>query len=74
MRLPSLTPKQLLRVFLHADFIVDHQSGSHLVLRHPDGRRTLIAIHARELKRGTLIGIIKQAGYTIDEFLELLKQ
>ena len=73
MRLPSYTPKQLLRVFLRAGFVVDHQSGSHAVLRHPDGRRTVIAIHARELKRGTLNGIIKQAGYSIEEFLELSK-
>ena len=72
MRLPSFTPKQLIRVFLRAEFVVDHQSGSHVVLRHPDGRRTVIALHNRELKRGTLLGIIKQAGYTTQEFLELV--
>ena len=72
MRLPSVTPKQLIRVFLRAGFVIDHQSGSHVVLRHPDGRRTLIAVHNRELKRGTLLGIIKQAGYSAEDFLELL--
>ena len=72
MRLPSFKPKQLLRVFLRAGFMIDHQSGSHVVLRHPDGRRTVIAVHNRELKRGTLLGTIKQAGYTPEEFLELL--
>ena len=61
-----------MRVLLRAGFVVDHQAGSHAVLRHPDGRRALIAIHARELKRGTLMGIIKQAGYTLEEFRELL--
>lgn len=72
MRLPSLTPKQLIRIFLRAGFAIDHQTGSHVVLRHPDGRRALIAVHPRELKRGTLVGIIKQAGYTVEDFLELL--
>jgi len=72
VRLPSLTPKQLIRIFLRAGFAIDHQTGSHVVLRHPDGRRALIAVHPRELKRGTLVGIIKQAGYTVEDFLELL--
>jgi len=74
VRIPSLTPKQLIRVFVRAGFVADHQTGSHLVLRHPDGRRALVAVHPRELKRGTLLGIIKQAGYTTEEFLELLKR
>ena len=74
MRLPSFTPKRLIRVFLHLGFLLDHQTGSHLALRHPDGRRTVIAVHNRELKRGTLLGIIKQAGYSVEEFIELLRE
>ena len=72
MRLPSLTPKQLLRVFLRGGFVVDHQLGSHMTLRHPDGRRTVIPMHNRDLKRGTLSGIIKQAGYSTKDFINLL--
>ena len=72
MRLPSFKPKDLVRTFIRLGFHIDHQSGSHVVLRHPDGRRTVIALHAKELKRGTLVGIIKQAGYTPDEFAQLL--
>ena len=72
MRLPSFTPKRLIRAFLGAGFVIDHQSGSHVVLRHTDGRRAVIPLHNRDLKRGTLLGIIKQAGYSVDEFLERL--
>ena len=72
MRLPSFTPKRLARVFFRAGFDIDHQTGSHVTLRHTDGRRALIPMHNRELKRGTLIGIIKQAGYTVEDFHELL--
>ena len=73
MRLPSFTPKQLIRAFLRIGFVVDRQTGSHVTLRHADGRRAVIALHNRELKRGTLLGVIKQAGYTTEEFLELLQ-
>ena len=73
MRPPSFTPKHLIRVFRRAGFVVDHQTGSHVALSHPDGRRTVIAVHPRELKRGTLVGIMKQAGYTVEDFLELLR-
>jgi len=72
LRVPSFTPKQLIGVFIKTGFSIDHQSGSHVVLRHPDGRRAVIAMHNRELKRGTLMGIIKQAGYTIQEFIDIL--
>lgn len=72
MRLPSLTPKKLSRVFQQAGFLIDHQSGSHMTLRHPDGRRAVVPIHNRDLKRGTLLGIIKQAGYTTGDFAKLL--
>ena len=67
-----MTPKQLVRIFLRTGFVTDHQTGSHVVVRHPDGRRTVMPLHTRELKRGTLIGILKQAGYTVNEFLTLL--
>ena len=73
MRLPSFTPKRLVRAFQSLGFVIDHQSGSHVVLYHREGRRAVIALHNRELKRGTLVGIIKQAGYTPEEFLELLQ-
>jgi predicted RNA binding protein YcfA (HicA-like mRNA interferase family) len=73
VRLPSFTPRRLIRTFQHLGFLIDHQSGSHVVLYHPEGRRAVIALHSRELKRGTLVGIIKQAGYTPEEFLDLIK-
>lgn len=72
MRIPSLTPRQLIRILCRAGFVVDHQTGSHVTLLHPDGRRALVPVHHRELKRGTLFGIIRQAGYATTEFLELL--
>jgi predicted RNA binding protein YcfA (HicA-like mRNA interferase family) len=48
------------------------QSGSHVVLRHPDGREVVVPNHTRELKRPTLLGIIRQAGLTPDTLQDFL--
>jgi len=72
-RLPTLTPRQVVAALLRACFEELSQTGSHLHLRHPVTKhRTLVAIHARDLKRGTLSRIIKQAGLTEEEFRSLL--
>jgi predicted RNA binding protein YcfA (HicA-like mRNA interferase family) len=47
------------------------QRGSHLKLRHADGRTVIVPLH-RELARGTLRSILRQAGLTADEFVALL--
>lgn len=78
MKLPSLTPKEVLRVLTskEAGFYTCHRSssGSHIHLCHPDDPTILVDIpmHARDLKRGTLHSILKQAKLSRQEFLELL--
>lgn len=77
-RLPSLTPRQVLQALTRKDagFYICHTTskGSHVHLCHPDDPtiRVDIAMHARELKRGTLTAILKQAKLTQREFIELL--
>jgi Predicted periplasmic or secreted lipoprotein len=73
-RLPSLRPKEVLRALEKAGFYVHHISGSHYGLKHPkDGRlRVTLPWHHKDLKRGTLGSIVKQAGLTTQQFLELL--
>jgi len=73
-RLPSLTPSELVAALKRAGFAVipDRGRGSHSVLAHPDGRDVVVAMHARELKRGTLVAIVKQAGFTQEEFQRFL--
>jgi len=51
-----------------AGFQVRRQSGSHVVLRHPDGRQTYVAIHTKDLPIGTLKNILRQANLTLEEF------
>ncbi len=74
-RLPALKSKDVLRLLQREGFVVHHVSGSHYVLKH--SRKTNLRVtlpwHGRDLKRGTLGSIIQQAGYTVSEFLDLLK-
>ena len=73
-RLPSLTPAKVAAALKRAGFVVvpDRGRGSHRVLAHPDGRVVVVAMHSKEMKRGTLGAVVKQAGFTQDEFLKLL--
>ena len=50
---------------------LDHQTGSHLILRHPTARRLTVPNH-RELAKGTLRALIREAGLTKEEFSRLL--
>lgn len=73
-RLPSLKPREVLRAVTRAGFFVHHVSGSHYILKHPDqpARRVTLPFHNKDLKRGTLLAIIDEAGLTAEGFMELL--
>ena len=73
-RLPSLRSKEVIRALERAGFFVTRTSGSHcrLVHRTDPTRKVTVPMHNEDLKRGTLRGIIAQAGLTVPEFLELL--
>ena len=63
--------RELLGKLQHAGFVVKRQSGSHVVLRHPDGRQTYVAMHPGDVPSGTLRSILKQAGLTEDQLRQL---
>jgi len=52
-------------------FEIKRQSGSHVVLRHPDGRQTYVSIHTKDIPIGTFKSILKQSGITREEFKKL---
>jgi predicted RNA binding protein YcfA (HicA-like mRNA interferase family) len=51
MKLPALTGKQIVEILKKAGFEEVRQKGSHVFLRHPDGRRTVVPVHAGEFYR-----------------------
>jgi predicted RNA binding protein YcfA (HicA-like mRNA interferase family) len=54
-------------------YVVDRQRGSHVILRQTEvpHRRLTIPDH-KELRKGTLRAILRQAGLSVDEFVALL--
>lgn len=70
-RLPVCSGQDAVRAFQKLGYRVDHQTGSHIILRHPQMRRLTVPNH-RELAKGTLRALIREAGTTKDEFEGLL--
>ncbi len=54
-RLPSLNGEQIVKALGKAGFQVLRQKGSHIYLKHPDGRATVVPVHKGEsVGRGLL--------------------
>ena len=72
-RLPAVKPKELIRALERKGWQLDRVRGSHHILVHPEQRRAVtIPVHNRELKTGTLAGILRVAGITRGELRQLL--
>jgi len=73
-RLPSVTAREAIGVLERAGFVVSRTSGSHCRLIHSrdPARKVTVPMHVGDLRRGTLRGIIAQAGLTVAEFIALL--
>ena len=63
--------KEVLAKLLKAGFIEKRKDGSHIVLRHSDGRQTYVSMHTKDVPTGTFKKILKQANLTEEEFREL---
>ncbi|MBI2856032.1 MAG: type II toxin-antitoxin system HicA family toxin [Chloroflexi bacterium] len=72
-RLPAVRPRQIVRALEKAGFVIEHQTGSHVIMRHPSSRRKVaVPRHNRDVRRGLMFAIIQQAGLSAEEFSELL--
>lgn len=73
-RLPAVRPREAIRALERGGFYVHHVTGSHHYLKHPDQPRIRVTVpfHRKDLPRGTLRAIIKQAGFSDQEFIDLL--
>ncbi|MEK7071952.1 MAG: type II toxin-antitoxin system HicA family toxin [Patescibacteria group bacterium] len=70
---PILTAVKLLRILKKAGFLVLRIKGSHYFLEHPITKKfTSIPMHSGNMKRGLMMGILKQAGISVKEFIRLL--
>jgi len=73
MKLPVVSGSDAVKAFGKAGYEFDGQHGSHIILRHsaPPHRRLSIPNH-KELAKGTLRALIREAGLTVEEFANLL--
>jgi len=71
---PALTPVELCKILEKRGYILDRAKGSHRIYRHPETkRRAVVPFHKRDLPKGTLHEILRQAGLSREELEELLK-
>ncbi|MBI1369578.1 MAG: addiction module toxin, HicA family [Planctomycetes bacterium] len=64
---------QCVKALERAGFVRKRQRGSHITLRRDHPFAQLVVPDHKSLDRGTLRAIIRQAGLTVDQFVELLK-
>ena len=74
-KLPNLTGKEVAKIIDKLGFIYSHTTGSHMIYKHPDGRKTTIPYHGgEEIGPGLLNKIIKKdLRVTRETFLNLVK-
>lgn len=72
--LPTVDGREVIRALERVEFRVDRIKGSHHVMKKAGHRHVVtVPVHGRKsLKAGTLKGIIKSAGLTLEEFIEAL--
>lgn len=68
--LPHASGADVVRALQKLGFVVVRQKGSHVIMRR--GSVGCVVPQHRELKVGTLSGVLKQAGVTADEFLQAI--
>jgi predicted RNA binding protein YcfA (HicA-like mRNA interferase family) len=74
-KLPAVNARQVASALERAGFVLIRQTGSHRIFGHPDQPelRVTVPFHGnRDLKTGTVRGILKQADLTVERFVDLL--
>ncbi|MGH2618107.1 MAG: type II toxin-antitoxin system HicA family toxin [Thermomicrobiales bacterium] len=69
-RLPRVTAVAVLRALARDGWFVSRQSGSHVILRHPEKPGRIVVLRhggGKTLRLGTLAAIIESASLTVDE-------
>jgi predicted RNA binding protein YcfA (HicA-like mRNA interferase family) len=71
--LPAIPGVKVVRALERAGFTVVRISGSHHVVRHPDGRTVVVPVRAsRDTPKGTLRNILAIVGMTAEELRQFL--
>ena len=73
-RIGVYRPRQVVRAFERGGWVVKHRTGIHVIMEKEGKEETLSIPHhkGKTVKRGTLFDLIKDAGLTPEEFVELI--
>jgi predicted RNA binding protein YcfA (HicA-like mRNA interferase family) len=72
-RLPRVKGKEIVRALEKTGFLAERTRGSHVFLKHPDGRATAVPVHSGEtIGPGLMRAILRDAELSTDEFMKLL--
>ena len=72
MKLPLLSGKQVLAALARLGFVEIHRKGSHLKMKHPDGRIVVFPFHD-EVDRYPLRGALRDADIDLSAFVRAIK-
>ncbi|HJZ79465.1 MAG TPA: type II toxin-antitoxin system HicA family toxin [Pyrinomonadaceae bacterium] len=72
MKLPVLPGKQVLAALKRLGFVEIHRKGSHVKMKHPDGRLIVFPFHD-EVDRYTLKGALRDADVEVVDFLKAVR-
>jgi predicted RNA binding protein YcfA (HicA-like mRNA interferase family) len=70
--LPRISGRDCIKALGKTGFYFKRQHGSHIILRKDDPYAQVVVPDHKELDRGTLRSIIRQAGLSVIEFNNLL--
>ncbi len=71
-KLPTITPKKIIKILESQGFVLDRIRGSHHIYYHPETKkRVIVPLHKKDLPKGTLLEILRQAGIGRDELRDL---
>ena len=71
-RLPKISGRDCVKVLGKVGFYLKRQHGSHMILRRDNPFAQIVVPNHKELDRGTLRAVIRQAELDVDEFVRLL--
>ena len=72
MKLPLLSGRQVIKTLERLGFAEVHRKGSHVKMRHEDGRMIVFPFHY-ELDRFTLKGALRDSDIDLDEFIKSIR-
>lgn len=68
MKLPLFSGREVLAALTRLGFVGIHRKGSHVKMKHADGRTIVFPYHD-EVDRHTLKGALREADVDINDFL-----